>query len=368
MTITRGWCPGAWTPMAAGDGLLIRVRPRLARLTRAQALAIAAIARDLGNGHIDLTARAALQIRGIAGDGWQPALERLIEAELVDPDPAIEARPALLVAPEWAEGDDTHRIATALLGRLGEMPALPGKIGIAVDAGELAVLGDDPADFRIERGATGETILRADGRATGVRLERGEEVEALLALARWFVATGGSEAGRMARHHAPLPDWAAGSISPARATGRLVPGPHRLGAAIGFMFGRVEAERLAALFADADVRSLRITPWRIAIVEGKPAGEVVDPFVLSVDACVGAPACPQATVETRPLAARLAPYVAGSLHVSGCAKGCARARPAAVVLTGRDGRFDLGFDARAGQPSLAAGLDAAGLLARFGAA
>ena len=29
----KGWCPGAWRPMASGDGLLVRVRPRLGRLT-----------------------------------------------------------------------------------------------------------------------------------------------------------------------------------------------------------------------------------------------------------------------------------------------------------------------------------------------
>ena len=29
----RGWCPTAWRPMAAGDGLLVRVRPKLGRLT-----------------------------------------------------------------------------------------------------------------------------------------------------------------------------------------------------------------------------------------------------------------------------------------------------------------------------------------------
>ena len=30
--VVRGWCPNAWRPMAAGDGLLVRVRPRLGRL------------------------------------------------------------------------------------------------------------------------------------------------------------------------------------------------------------------------------------------------------------------------------------------------------------------------------------------------
>ena len=29
----RGWCPDAWRPMAAGDGLIVRVKPRLGRLS-----------------------------------------------------------------------------------------------------------------------------------------------------------------------------------------------------------------------------------------------------------------------------------------------------------------------------------------------
>ncbi|GAA3250900.1 hypothetical protein GCM10020258_06190 [Sphingomonas yabuuchiae] len=64
---------------------------------------------------------------------------------------------------------------------------------------------------------------------------------------------------------------------------------------------------------------------------------LADSPILHVDACVGAPACPQASVETRGLAVRLAPLIDGHLHVSGCAKGCARARAADWVLTGREG-------------------------------
>jgi precorrin-3B synthase len=39
-----------------------------------------------------------------------------------------------------------------------------------------------------------------------------------------------------------------------------------------------------------------------------------------------------------------------------------------VTLTGREGRYDLAFDARAGAPPSRAGLDAAQILAHFGAA
>ncbi|MFD1807161.1 hypothetical protein ACFSHQ_00890 [Gemmobacter lanyuensis] len=33
----QGWCPGALRPMMSGDGLVVRVRPRLGRLRADQA-------------------------------------------------------------------------------------------------------------------------------------------------------------------------------------------------------------------------------------------------------------------------------------------------------------------------------------------
>ena len=81
-----------------------------------------------------------------------------------------------------------------------------------------------------------------------------------------------------------------------------------------------------------------------------------DPL-LTTDACSGAPFCPQAQAETRAIARALAPRVSGSLHVSGCAKGCARMGAADLTLVGRDGRFDLVKHGRAGDEPLQRGLD-----------
>ena len=61
----RGWCPSLDRPMPTGDGLLARVHPPLGRLTGAQMRAVAEGARRHGNGHIDITARANLQVRGL---------------------------------------------------------------------------------------------------------------------------------------------------------------------------------------------------------------------------------------------------------------------------------------------------------------
>jgi precorrin-3B synthase len=377
--VVKGWCPDAWRPMMAGDGLLVRVRPPLGRLTRAQVLGICAAASEHGNGQIDATNRANLQIRGVREDSWRALIDALLDLALIDPDPTWEARANIVVAPEWRAGDDTHRLAEELRARLSELPDLPGKVGFAIDAGPAPVLQNAPADFRIERVASGQLILRADGRDLGMPLSPGSEVDHLIALARWFVESGGTASGRMVRHDAPLPDWAAGTTRPAASAPRVQPGPHPLGIALGLPFGRVSAATLIRLVeAETAIEAIRVTPWHIAVCETEaalavppdPADFIADPSspLLRTDACVGAPACPQGTVETRSLAHRLAPHVTGRLHISGCAKGCARAAPADVTLTGREGRYDLAFDARAGAPPSRAGLDAAQILAHFGAA
>ena len=117
-------------------------------------------------------------------------------------------------------------------------------------------------------------------------------------------------------------------------TGRLEPGW-----LVGFAFGQMQAETLAALVATQ--RAIRVTPWRMLIIEGLGdlpdlPGLVTDPAdpLRRVVACTGAPGCPQGLGPTRPLARTLAASVpAGKvLHVSGCAKGCAHPGAADVTL------------------------------------
>lgn len=366
----KGWCPDAWRPMPAGDGLLVRIRPPFGRLSAAQATGLCAAVAAHACGPIEITARASLQIRGVPDHAWRDLVAALVALDLVDPDPVREARRAIMVAPDWCEGDDSHLIATALLARLGDLPDMPGKIGFAIDAGPAPILADASADFRIERGPDGGLLVRGDGRETGAPVAAHEAADALVALAHWFVESGGAAAGRMARHAAPLPARLEGDRRPALPRPRLKPGAHALGAVHGLAFGTIAADRLAA--ATHGVAAIRVTPWRQLLLEGTEPGPIdgliVDPAdpALRVEACTGAPACAQASVATRPLALALAPLVVGTLHVSGCAKGCACARRADVMLTGRDGRFDLAYAARAGDPAAHAGLTPAQLLARFG--
>ena len=62
----KGWCPGALTPMPAGDGLILRIRPHVSRLMADQIRLIADLAMQYGDGAVTLTSRANLQLRAVS--------------------------------------------------------------------------------------------------------------------------------------------------------------------------------------------------------------------------------------------------------------------------------------------------------------
>ncbi|KIC43142.1 cobalamin biosynthesis protein CobG [Ruegeria sp. ANG-R] len=352
--IVQGWCPGAHRPMMSGDGLVVRVRPRLARLDSKQAIGLCKLAGRFGNGTIDLTNRANLQLRGVSDVDHQPLLAELAALNLLDAEPGIEVRRNILVSPLYQQDDLTSRLARELIDRLADLPALPAKFGFAIDTGPQLLLTQDSADIRLETGAEG-LILRADGAETGRLVSEAEAIDQLIALANWFAENYTTRTRRMARVVAAqgLPAvWQGGAPGPSGEP--LRPGGCALGTLYGAAFGQLPSQRLMDLIENSGASALRVTPWRLIILEGGrsvPAPDFVtdgaDPL-MTTDACPGAPFCPQAQAKTREIARALAPRVGGSLHVSGCSKGCARMGPADVTLVGHDGRFDLVKQGRAG--------------------
>ena len=333
----KGWCPSALRPMLSGDGLVVRLRPRGGRLSAEQAAGIAELAQRCGNGLIDLTSRANLQIRGVREESHEALVIGLDRLGLVDGDQAMEAQRNIIVAPFWSEGDDTHALATELEHALAARAlGLPEKFGFAIDCGARRVLAQAPADVRIERGADGGLIVRADGARQGCAVTRTEAIETALSLAEWFVASGGVRdgRGRMAAHLAggaklPGSRWL-GTPSPRQQLSLRARAFIRAARWSGSPSARCRARRSRFLAGLAP--GLRLTPWRMILVEGlreMPQHEGLvtraDDPLLRVVACTGAPACPEAHAETRKLAASLAPHLAPDtrLHVSGCAKGCA---------------------------------------------
>jgi precorrin-3B synthase len=362
--------------MMSGDGLLVRVRPRMARLSAEQVLRLADLAEDYGNGLIDLSSRGNLQIRGVAEEAHPVLLDALISAGLVHADPAREV--SLTVTPFPDAAGETEALVAAVEAVAADLPALPDKMGVLVDTGGTRWLADTSGDFRFER-AKDSLILRADGAEAGRPVTCETAGAALLELAEWFIATDGAESRRM-RHHLEgcvLPqDWC--KVVPEKAC--PPPAPDVATGHLGVAFGQMTSADFRDLISNSNTYSVIFTPWRsvlltdISVVPtdisvtatkaanpgteisvsaerhrlaealAKPGSSFItsasDPR-LNVVACPGAPGCAQSSIETRALAARLAPHTRDLLHVSGCAKGCARQQEAPVVLVGRDGVFDL---------------------------
>lgn len=315
----KGWCPGVLRPMESGDGLIVRVRPWCGAFTLAEARGLAEAAEKFGNGLLDLTRRANLQIRGVTVETL-PGLQRALGAlGMLDDDAEAEAVRNVMVGP--FAGAEARILAAELSQALvnsRSLRRLPAKFGWLVDDATRASILDQRADVALCLMQDG-VALRVNGRWIGVAA-RDQAIAAAL----------GQHTGLAQLTHPLL----MGNISQG----------------IAAPFGRLEAAQLNALLdlaAAAGAGEVRLSPWRalhfdVGFEGAERLGLIVDPDdpLLRIDACPGAPACRSSSVDTRRDARRLAAKgFAGTVHVSGCAKGCARSMPADLVLVGAEGRY-----------------------------
>src|SRR3954451_25275575 len=140
--LVKGWCPGALRPMATGDGLLVRLRITGGIVPAGLARSIAAAARDCGNGLVDLSARANLQLRGVREETLPELTRRLAALGVLDANPAAEAVRNVVASPLAGMAQDSQldiRPLTAALERrlAGDeaLHVLPGKFGFVIDDG-----------------------------------------------------------------------------------------------------------------------------------------------------------------------------------------------------------------------------------------
>ncbi len=377
--------------MPSGDGLIVRVRPRSARLAAHRLRALAGLAREAGNGVIELTRRANLQIRGVSRGSLAALQDGLVSLELAEATPERARRPALLVCP--LSGLDPRcaplePLAGALEQLLSVTPAarrLSDKFGLVLSGGSH-LCAEVSADIRIQLDAAqpGLADLRLAGTAASAcSLGTCPIGDVPSAVARLLSALGSAdsgwermrdalEGGGLARLHAAVQHL----LGPARRM------PSWSSSCLGFQsgkqsyfglsvpFGSAGAEAwagIADLADDLGSGELRLTPARQVLVTGvreadlarlveraKSLGFGVEPTDRSLElvACSGAPACQSSHGETRRLALELGELVRhaslarGTLHVSGCDKGCARSGAAEVTLVwGADGpRLGFGTD------------------------
>jgi precorrin-3B synthase len=423
--LRRGWCPGALAPMLTGDGYLVRLRVTGGILSAQRAREIARCSQEFGNGLIDLSNRAHAQIRGVASGRLDALTARLEALGLLDGDPAGEAVRNVIASPlaglDPAAVLDSRAVVAALEDRLTRDTALhglPAKFGFLVDDGGIAAsLAGVAADIRFDafQGEDGPAFaVGAGGTALSARsiavCRPAELPDVAAALAKAFLMLRGIEEDAPRKMQALVERVGAQKL--AEAAGLAFAVPSRLNVpgerlallgwhgylpegmlGIGVPFGRLAAADLvllADLAARAGSGELRLTPWRTLLLPGIGEESARDSvpalshrFILderdprlAVAACPGGPACCNGSTPTQndalafaDLARALAPQGVG-VHVSGCAKGCARAASAPVTLIGRQGRYDVVLRGSARDAPSQWGLDTmqvAGLLARLAA-
>ena len=390
----KGWCPGALRPMMSGDGLLVRLRPRCATLAAATAREIATCAAEFGNGLIELTSRANLQLRGVREDAL-PALQgRLAALGLLDPDAATEGLRNIIASPLAGVDPlallDIRPVVAALeraLAGEARLVGLPGKFGFVVEDGGSIDLSGVDADVAFRAVATAEgprfAVYAGGQNAACAHCGPKELPGVAVAMATGFIAArqGQLEPPRRMRD---LPGAQAATREFAETPGLRGDGClglHKGFIGVGKAFGRWQAMEWLAL-ADAALAhggpqaELRLTPWRSVLipvggsrlaVDITAIGGIFDPADprLAAVACPGAPACASATTATQadattwaPLARRLQPRGV-ALHVSGCGKSCARHETTRATLVARAGLYDLVLDGLATNRASLAGLDVA---------
>lgn len=379
----KGWCPGARRPMQSGDGLIARVRPHGGSLPVAALERLADAATRFGNSQIDLTRRANLQIRGIKPETLEELWQALVSLGLLDDSAEIEAIRNIAINPlaglDAAELGDMRPVAHALetsLATVRELRGLPGKFGFLLDGGGRLPLSELDVDIHLVACRDGKVAigLGADGGGAqwlgAVDLDQAAAVAARLAgaiLAHSATRRAqalSSEAVAAIRTELDLAPCSIpnrqGALRRCRGLITLGDGIHVVG--LGIAFGRIEAVSLAALAGELTrlgVPEVRLSPWRTLYVavgnraEGEALlvfarniGLVIDDAdpIVRIDACSGVGCCSVTKLATRDHARALAEIAcrtdfAGTLHVSGCAKGCARSAPADVALVGDGERY-----------------------------
>ena len=406
-SLVKGWCPGALRPMESGDGLLVRLRITGGIISAPKAHIIAKAAMQHGNGLIDLSGRANLQIRGVGASQWPHLIADLSRHGLIDQDAEAESVRNVMASPlagiDPSALLDIRPIVKALEARLVSdttLHALPGKFGFLVDdGGQFGVCGQS-TDIGFEAIKSGDETLFAVrlGNDEAVALITPDQVaDSAAALALTFIKTSAKSDKPLKRIKDLISLIGIESLLQDAGLSRLTSLPFKPATAapfgfypidqtgfvgIGAPFGRWSANSLAAL-ADIAAKDgtgeLRLTPWRAILVPGldaKAAKALIEKagreFItqasdprLAISACPGMPACRNASVKTHEdaLAFAALPSLAGPsgmrLHVSGCEKGCANPAATTAVLVGKNGLYDLVVNGKASDTPYLFGLDKA---------
>lgn len=334
-------CPGVLRLHEAADGRLARVRLPGGRIS-ARGLQAAANLAERGNGIIELTSRAGLQVRGLRATDAAPAAALLHEAGLL-PSPEHDLARNILASPLGGRHPRARAAIDSVVQELDRMicadpalAALPGRFLFAVDDGSGVLGGPVPAVGLVAE-SEDEVRLELGGRDTGRRAALSGAAALAWGAARQLLS------GRLELPEAP---------APARATLPITPGVLVQRDGLRAVTALPPLARLTPSLARelaGCARELRLSPARtLSVVDlAAPAAVAVREQLAvlglvddarsgwhGLSACAGLGACARALSDVRAAAEeRAAARGGGALreHWSACPRRCGR--PAGAHLS-----------------------------------
>jgi precorrin-3B synthase len=377
--LRRGACPGLSTPMPTGDGLLARMMPTGA-IPLGDFRTFCAAAREHGNGIVEITARGSIQVRGLSTASAVRFAEAVAKLSIAASDTIpVLSNPLAGLDPQ--EILDAGEIAASLRRALVKTPLprhLAPKVSVIVDGGGAPGLDHLVADVRLRAGRGNDQVVfhisvagdQATAMALGaVVLDDATEVALHLldviarsghaARARDLVAADAGDTFRAAIADFLMPDAPPPSIQKSgEPIGTYPLRDGTLACGFGLAFGHATAaslEELTRATVTQGAIGVRTAPRRGLLIIGlseQAAASIVATaeslgFIVRDDdprryvfACSGAPICSSAHIAARAIApivteiaaARLGPDF--DIHISGCPKGCAHFKPAALTVVG----------------------------------
>jgi precorrin-3B synthase len=197
----RDACPGLLALHQARDGGVARIRLPGGYVSGPRWQALARLARDLGDGHLDLTSRGNVQLRGIRAEAAAELGRRAAAAGLL-PSIAHDRARNIMASPLAGLGGRpslrllVRRLDAVLLADPA-LATLPGRFLFSLDDG-TGGSGLAGCDIGLRRVGEGVEVIVA-GRRTGVHVRVRAAVTTAATAARAAVAAGvGSTAARIA--------------------------------------------------------------------------------------------------------------------------------------------------------------------------
>jgi len=361
-------CPGAVRLHAADDGYVARVRVPGGRVSPAQVIALADLAESAGDGHLYLTSRGNVQLRGLGSGCGQDIADAVYAAGLLPSMSHDRVRNVVASPLSGIEGPSIEGVLADLDAALLEdesIVELSGRFLFGIDNGTGDVLALEP-DVAVV--VEGEDVVRlvVAGRQTAVTAPIDLAADLLLGAAHRFLALRAEHAPNAWRV-AELPESALAELAPGRPGPRLVHptdpsnaqfsalvppstgaevertarynplGAHGSAIVAGVLLGSAPADAwraIAALLPPDAAGAIRLTPWRsVVLIDPSPdASQVLASYGFLLDdadplapvtACIGRPGCGKALADVRTDALTLADANPGErLHVSGCDRRC----------------------------------------------